>query len=262
MVQLAELLLERHPDEMVMYHGTYGAAAKRITKRGMMAKPPERNWAETDPQNYHLASLDGAYFTNTFSVAVGYAYKAAHEERSDWCAVLTAKVPLTQAVPDEDVVTSAMQDAERTTKDPDAFVRAFHRNLVQDRPIPMQRDMMMKVRDAFVNLEMAEDDAGMVRNVRRYRRALDQMTRAYAAMVFDTHPSYLGGNHTMRLPKGLPAKNIRSITLFDIDFDTDEDDFPAGYPQVRDVRALFGQPFTEDQLQEAVDHLRQQDFFY
>jgi hypothetical protein len=257
-----DILLERHPDEMVMYHGTYAAAAKRIAKKGIIAKPAARNYAENDPSNYHIASLDGAYFTNTLSVAVGYAYKAAHE-RGDWCAVITAMVPLTQAVPDEDVVTRAMRQAERQTRDPDAFVRAFHRNLVQDRPIPMRPDLMVKVRDAFANLEDVEDEEGLIANVRRYRRALDHMTRAYADMVFDTHPVYLGGNHTMRLPRGLPAKNILAITQFDISFPKEDDggDYPPDYPHVGDVSVMLGQPFTRMQLQDAVDDLQQQDFF-
>jgi hypothetical protein len=247
---------------MIMYHGTYGMAAKNMAKEGIKAKPPDRNYSEDDPDNYHIASLDGAYFTNQLHVAVGYAFKAS-ETRGDWCAVITANVPLTKAVPDEDVVTSALQQAERETRDPDAFARAFHRNLVQDRPIPIRSDLMVKVRNAFAQLEAAEDDKSLLKSVRRYRQALDQMTRAYAAMVFDTHPVYLGGNHTVRLPRGLSPTNILSITQFSINFPQEDDggDYGADYPQAKHVMALLGQPFSREQLQDAIDELYQQDFF-
>lgn len=260
-----ELLLESHPDEMTMYHGTYGGLAKRIAQKGLIARPQQRHYEANDPDEYHLASLNGTYFTNTLSVAVGYAYKAsiAMEGAYGWCAVIVARVPLIKAVPDEDIVGMAMKEAERQTRDPDAFARAFHRNLVQDRPIPIQPDLLTKVRDAYAKLDRIESDAQLVRYVRQYRRIMDQVTRAYAQMVFDTHPKYLGGNHTMRLPQGLPRQNIVSITEFQIDFPQEDDggDYGPDYPHVREVKALLGQPFTQDMLQDAVDDLQQRDFF-
>ena len=254
-MQLAELLLERHPDEMVMYHGTSGMVAERIAKKGLIARPPSRHYeAEEDP---HLASLTGTYFTNKLSVALGYAYKASYAfEMPGSCAVIMARVPLTQAVPDEDVVTAAMDEAKRQTRDPDAFARAFHRNLVQDRPIPMRRDMLLKVRDAYAALDHAHDDDVLLKSARLYRRALDQVTRAYAAMVFDTHPVYLGGNHTVRLPRGLPLQNILSVTEFEIEFPEGDVGVQATY-----VKGLLGQAIPEMQLQAALDELQQRDFF-
>jgi len=244
---------------MVMYHGTTGLMAARIARRGLIARPPNRHYeAHEDAE---IASLSGTYFTNQLEVAVGYAYKAAIAfESPGYCAVVMAKVPLNDAVPDEDVVTSAMHQAERETRDPNAFVRAFHWNLVQDRPIPIRADLIGKVRDAYANLEQADDEAGYMKNSQHYRRALDRITRAYAAMVFDTHPVYLGGNHTVRLPRGLPTQSIISITSYEIVWDED-DGGSADYPQVADVSAVSGEPLTLDQLQAAVDGLYQRDFF-
>jgi hypothetical protein len=243
-------LWEAHPATLVMYHGTRADAAKRIAQAGFSANPDrsDRQYSGEGEDDPYLASLDGAYFTDKLYVAVRYAWDAS-QAFGDWPALVVAHVPLSEAVPDEDVISLAMQEAMRQTRNPDAFVRAFHRNLVQDRPIPIQRDLMIQLRDAYTQFEAAEDtEADGV----QYRRLLDQMAHAYAAMVFDTHPVYLGGNHTVRLPNGLPPQNIISITQFGIEFRYND----ARFPFVAGVLPIQGKALAMSRLRAAVADLK------
>lgn len=233
-MRYAELIRETHPDVMVMYHGTNSDSAEQIIKDGLAAKPTDRNFDGNDDPFHE--SFTGAYFSDSIAAALRYAVRSMHEFGSASAAIVTAKVPLAQAVPDEDIINFAVSDALKDSHSANEFISKFHRLLVQDRPIPVaDRTLLLKLRRYY----KAHEESEGTQYAKVYRDAIDKVAHAYAAMVFDTHPRYLGGVHTVRLPNGLPPENIISVTEFYVESDG-----------VTDVRGVYGnKPIDQYTLQ-------------
>lgn len=241
-------MMEAHPAVLQMFHGTSAHNAKRIVADGRMRPDPEDRHYGEDSED--LASLDGSYFADNLEAAIGYAYRASMEwSEPGILAVIVADVPLAQGVPDEDVIGLAMEDALRKTRNPDQFVMSFHKHLVQDRPIPINKTAVMALYRAYRKYK----DTGEGYN--EYREALDAVAHAYAEMIFDTHPVYLGGSHTVRLPNGISLEHITSVTIFELLLDED------GVPTIKDVRSIHGKTISLDRLQEAAYDLSEDGFF-
>lgn len=239
-----ELLREAHPDVMVMYHGTNTSSAANIVNTGgLIPDPPDRNYnGEEDP--FH-ESYPGSYFTDSLPGAVRYAVRSSHEFAA-FPAIVVANVPLHQAVPDEDIVNFAVSEALQLSDSANSFISQFHKLLVQSRPIPVaNRNLLLTLRRLYKDYHESEG----TENAKEYRAAMDKVAHAYSAMVFDTHPRYLGGVHTVRLPNGLPLNNVVSITEFWV---------ADGY-KVKNVEVTYGSPgLTARQLSVAISQLRNQ----
>jgi hypothetical protein len=220
-----------------MLHGTGTHSAGEIMQHGFVANPEWKSYNDYD--SLFLESLEGTYFSDSLEMAVKYAHKVAMEG-ADSLAIVEAEIDLHKAVPDEDLILAAIHHALQTSQNAESFAYNFHHNLAGNQNIQMQLPLLKKLKGAY---EKAVDEDE--EDVAKYRKILNKVCHAYAAMVLEPHPVYMGGAHSIRLPKGLPAKNIVAVTSFWIGEDW----------TVTDVTAMKGTAIDEMALQDAVNEL-------
>ncbi len=234
------LVENMHPPVLRMYHGTNSYSAKLIAKDGIVPEPEDRNY---DLEDAYLASLSGAYLTTSLLLAIGYAYKSAKNFSAE-PAIVVANVILKDAVPDEDIIKFAISSSLKTSENVDQFIKNFHHDLTRNNDVPKDVDDIILLR----NLYKEFSDSEGTDHTEKFRQALDRVAKAYASIVYTTHPVYLGGAHNVRLPNGLPRSSIVSITEFFIDNDY----------EVKGVKSIVGSPLDQNLLQLEVDSLVEQ----
>lgn len=226
-----------------MLHGTGAHSAQEIMRVGFSSSPDWKSYSEYD--SLFLESLEGTYFSDSLEMAVKYAHKVAMDS-ADVLAIIEAEVDLYKAVPDEDLILGAIRQALQSSQNAETFAYNFHHNLAGNQNIQMQLPLLKKLKGAYEKaIDEDEED------VAKYRKILNKVCHAYAAMVLEPHPVYMDGANSIRLPKGLPAKNIIAVTSFWIDEDWN----------VTDVSAMKGTAIDEMALQDAVNSLVDQGLF-
>ena len=233
---------------MRMWHGTDAHNAGRIAIEGLVRDPEWRHYA-VDGESAHLASLPGAYVTASLASAVGYAHKVALEWAGS-LAVVEIEVDPAKMVPDEDIVTLALEKALRQARSPAAFAESLHADLTMAVDVPARHDLLVALGKAYGPFMESEGHEG----AGEYRAALEAVCDAYAETAALPHPVYLGGKHSARAPAGIPPGRVVSVTVFDLDFGD-------GHAAVADPVALRGEAMPGWMLEEAAGLLEADGFF-